>query len=60
MGAMFDKKEFKRNMAGSVSYPLTYGSHLGKQGYPPLSRVQYAIKNISFWPLESRRIAIKT
>jgi hypothetical protein len=26
MGASFDKKEFKRNLAGSGSYPPVYGS----------------------------------
>jgi hypothetical protein len=25
-GASFEKKEFKRNLAGSVSYPPVYGS----------------------------------
>ena len=27
-GASFDKKEFNRNLAGSVSYPPVYGKHL--------------------------------
>jgi hypothetical protein len=27
-GASFDKKEFKRNLAGSVSYPPVYGRHI--------------------------------
>jgi hypothetical protein len=35
-GASFEKKEFKRNLAGSVSYPPVYGSYLKRNriGYP--------------------------